>query len=122
MLGTPVDLVTAARDRFFETVVGVAVALVVMWCVLPRAHRRTLTFADDRIRDAISRITFATDGAELSELRRDLEFDLHASTAAAITAAHSDPAWAREHWPEHRRLHELGYRILTASDPKQFFG
>ncbi|MEE2058384.1 FUSC family protein [Rhodococcus artemisiae] len=117
-LGTMADLTTVARDRFLETIVGVAVALVVMWCVLPRAHRRTLTFADGRIRDAISRITHATDGRELSELRRDLEFDLHASTAAAITAAHSDPAWARDHWPEHRRLHELGYRILASPDSK----
>ncbi len=113
-LGTPVGLGIAARDRFLETVVGVVVALVVMWCVLPRAHRRILMFADARIRDVISRITSATEDEGLSELRRDLEFDLHASTTAAITAAHSDPAWAADRWPEHRRLHEQGYRILTS--------
>ncbi|NLU65484.1 FUSC family protein [Rhodococcus sp. HNM0563] len=115
VLGAPGDLATVAQDRFLETVVGVTVAVAVMWCVLPRAHRRHLTFADARIRDRVSEMTAATDGEDLSELRRDLEFDLHASTVAAITAAHTEPVWARDHWPEHRRLHELGYRILTSS-------
>ncbi len=104
---------TVARDRFLETVVGVLVALAVLWGVLPRAHRRVLDFADGRVRDAVTRIAASTDARELPELRRDLEFDLHASTTAAVIAAHTEPAWTRERWTEHRRLHELGYRILT---------
>ncbi|MBS9374241.1 FUSC family protein [Rhodococcus sp. B50] len=112
-LGAPGDLVTVSRDRFLETVVGVCVALAVMWGVLPRAHRRVLGFADGRVRDAVMRIAASTDARELPELRRDLEFDLHASTTAAVIAAHTEPAWTRQCWTEHRRLHELGYRILT---------
>ncbi|TQF75198.1 FUSC family protein [Rhodococcus spelaei] len=114
VLGTPVDLVAAASERFVETVVGVGVALAVLWGVLPRAHRRILSDADAQVSDTISRITRTTGAGELPELRRDLEFELHASTTAAITAAHTDAEWTRERWPEHRRLHELGYRILTA--------
>ena len=70
--------------------------------------------ADAQVTDTIARITRAADNRELPELRRDLEFDLHASTTAAITAAHTEPDWTRERWPEHRRLHEHGYRILTS--------
>lgn len=116
-LGTPDDLTSVCRDRMLETVLGVSVAIAVMWGVRPRAHRRILVDADDQVCDTISKITGAPDSGDLPELRRDLAFDLHASTTAAITAAHTEPAWTRERWPEHRRLHELGYRILTASLP-----
>ncbi|MGW0043672.1 FUSC family protein [Rhodococcus sp. NPDC003348] len=114
VLGTPGDLGLVSRDRFLETVVGVVVALAVMWGVLPRAHRRILADADAQVADTIARITRAADDRELPELRRDLEFDLHASTTAAITAAHTEPDWTRDRWPGHRRLHEHGYRILTS--------
>ncbi|MGW6692765.1 FUSC family protein [Rhodococcus sp. NPDC054953] len=117
-LGAPGDLVAVSRDRFLETVIGVVAAVAVLWCVLPRAHRRILSDADLQVADTIARITHTGDADRLAELRRDLEFDLHASTSAAITAAHSDPAWTRERWPEHRRLHEFGYRILTAPPPQ----
>jgi hypothetical protein len=36
-----------------------------------------------------------------------------AAAVAAITAAHTDPAWTRTLWPEHHHLHELGYRTLA---------
>ncbi|GAA4470846.1 FUSC family protein [Rhodococcus olei] len=113
-LGAPADLVGVSRDRFFETVVGVTVAVAVLWGVLPRAYRRILRDADGQVAGILTRIADTVDGRSLAELRRDLEFDLHASTAAAITAAHTDPAWTRERWPDHHRLHELGYRILTS--------
>ncbi|MCQ4121549.1 FUSC family protein [Rhodococcus tibetensis] len=95
-LGTQVDLVVVTRDRLAETVLGVAVALVVLWTVLPRSYRRILCDADDQVAGTILanrryRDTGAGTGAELCH---DLEFDLHASTTAAITAAHADPAWA----------------------------
>lgn len=113
VLGTPRELGVASRDRFLETAVGVVLAVATIWGVLPRAHRRILLDADTQVADTIARISHATDERELPALRRDLEFDLHASTTAAITAAHSDPGWTRDRWPEHRRLHEFGYRILT---------
>ncbi|MFD4180648.1 FUSC family protein [Rhodococcus sp. NPDC058514] len=112
-LGAPEDLVSVSRDRFLETVVGVVVALVVMWGVLPRAYRRILADTDDQVARTLARIATSTDASQLAELRRDLEFDLQASTTAAITAAHTDPDWTRDRWQEHHHLHELGYRILT---------
>ncbi|WP_256973533.1 FUSC family protein [Rhodococcus sp. NCIMB 12038] len=111
--GTHVDLMTVSRDRLVETVLGVAVALVVLWTVLPGSYRRILSDADEQVAATIGRLGDAREPAAVAELRRDLEFDLHASTTAAITAAHTDPAWTRDRWPEHHHLHELGYRILT---------
>lgn len=113
-LGTPDDLASVCRDRMLETILGVAVAVAVVWGVRPRAHRWGMVDADDRVSETIAKIVASTDPHELPELRRDLAFDLHASTTAAITAAHTEPAWTRKQWPEHRRLHELGYRLLTS--------
>lgn len=111
-LGSPA-LGTASRDRFLETVIGVAIALAVMWAVLPRAYRRILVDADSRVADTITRIATCASDSDRAELRRDLEFDLHASTTAAIAAAHTDREWTSPRWAEHRRLHERGYRVLT---------
>ncbi len=115
VLGAPEHLTILCRDRFLETVVGVVVALTVLWGVLPRAHRRILADADGQVAGTLTRLGGAVDDRELRELRRDLEFDLQASTAAAITAAHTEPDWTRQRWPEHRHLHEHGYRMLTAA-------
>ncbi|MFF0818210.1 FUSC family protein [Rhodococcus sp. NPDC003318] len=113
--GDPGDIAVVSRDRFLETVIGVSVALVVMWGVLPRAHRRILVDADRQVADTIARITAPDAGDEgRAELRRDLEFDLHASTTAAVTAAHTDREWTTRRWEEHRSLHECGYRVLTS--------
>ena len=112
-LGAPGNLVVLSLERLVETVIGVVVALAVLWAVSPRAHRRILVYADRRVAGTVDRLTTVDDARERAELRRDLEFDLHASTTAAITAAHTEPAWTARRWPDHRRLHELGYRILT---------
>jgi len=113
-LGAPADPETTARDRFLETVIGVCVALFVLWGLWPRAHRRILVYADGRVRDTIARITAATDPHDLPELRRDLEFDLQASTTAAVIAAHTEPEWTRQRWAGHHELHHLGHLILTS--------
>ncbi|MDV7242375.1 MULTISPECIES: FUSC family protein [Rhodococcus] len=112
-LGTQMDLGVVTRDRLLETLLGVAVALVVLWIVLPRSHRRILREADEQVAHTIGRIADTRDPVAVAELCHDLEFDLHASTTAAITAAHTDPAWTRTLWPEHHHLHELGYRTLA---------
>lgn len=114
--GVPHDFTVVARDRLLETVIGVLAAVAVLWFVLPSAHRRVLRFADARVAETVATIVQARAAGErtaLPELCRDLEFDLHAATTAAIVAAHSEPAWTRDRWPEHRRLHETGYRVLT---------
>lgn len=118
VLGAPGSLEIVARDRFLETVIGVVAAVGVMWGVWPRAYRRILADADGRVAETMTRIACAEEAreaADLPELRRDLAFDLLESTTAAITAAHTDPVWTSTRWPEHRSLHERGYRILTAT-------
>lgn len=114
--GVPHDFAVVARDRLLETVIGVLVAVAVLWVVLPFAHRRVLRCADARVAETVATIVQARTAGErtvLPELRRDLEFDLHAATTAAIVAAHTEPGWTRDRWPEHRRLHETGYRVLA---------
>ncbi|MGW4477954.1 FUSC family protein [Rhodococcus triatomae] len=112
--GLPGDLGPAIRDRMIETVIGVAVALAVMWGVLPRAHRRILSDADARVAAGVANLAHETGETERRRLRRDLAFDLQASTAAAIGAAHTEPRWTAERWTEHHALHEQGYRLLAA--------
>ena len=111
--GLPGELGPAIRDRMIETVIGVGVALVVMWWVLPRSHRRILVAADERVAATVANLSTETGDRERRLLRRDLAFDLHASTAAAIGAAHTEPRWTADRWTEHRALHEKGYRLLA---------
>jgi hypothetical protein len=113
-VGLPGDVGPAIRDRMIETVIGVAVALAVMWGVLPRAHRRILVDADDRVAAAVANLTAETGDRERRRWHRDLAFDLQASTAAAVGAAHTEPRWTADRWADHHALHEQGYRLLAA--------
>ncbi|CAM2777925.1 FUSC family protein [Prescottella defluvii] len=114
-LGSPDDLTAVTRDRLLETVIGVIVAVVVLWRVLPASYRRILDDADARVAATIAQIDAASDPAEARELRRGLEFDLHSATTAALVAAHTDPEWTELRWGRHHQLNEAGYRTLTPS-------
>lgn len=112
-LGSPDDLTAVTRDRLLETVIGVVVAVVVLWAVLPASYRRILDDADRRVAATIEQIGAAADPAEERALRRGLEFDLHSATTAALVAAHTDPAWTRTRWARHHALSEAGCRALA---------
>ncbi|NKS61974.1 FUSC family protein [Rhodococcus hoagii] len=112
-LGSPADLTAVTRDRLVETVIGVVVAVVVLWAVLPASYRRILDDADDRVEATIGQIDAAADPAEIRELRRALEFDLHSATTAALVAAHTDAGWTETRWARHHALNESGYRALA---------
>ncbi|NMM86608.1 hypothetical protein B2J88_19930 [Rhodococcus sp. SRB_17] len=108
-------------SRMLETAVGVAVALIVLWGVGRHAHRRTLTWVDARARSVLHKLLteirtrhYATQAnwSELSELRRDLDFELRGSAMAGIDAAHNEPEWATQRWAEHTDLHHLGSDVL----------
>ncbi len=98
------------RDRLVETVIGVVVAVVVLWAVLPASYRRILDDADARVDATIGQVDAAADPAEIRELRRALEFDLHSATTAALVAAHTDAGWTETRWARHHALNESGYR------------
>lgn len=112
-LGSPDDLTAVTRDRLLETVIGVVVAVVVLWAVLPASYRRILDDADRRVAATIEQIGAAADPVEERALRRGLEFDLHSATTAALVAAHTDPAWTRTRWARHHALSEAGCRALA---------
>jgi len=114
-LGSPDDLTGVTRNRLLETVIGVVVAVVVLWTVLPASYRRILADADGRVATTIAQIDTASDPVEARELRRGLEFDLHAATTAALVAAHTDPVWTEARWSRHHALNESGYRVLALS-------
>ncbi|QCQ90015.1 FUSC family protein [Rhodococcus sp. SGAir0479] len=114
-LGSPDDLTVVTRDRLLETVIGVVVAVVVLWTLLPSSYRAVLADADDRVAATIERIAATPDPAAARELCRGLEFDLHSATTAALVAAHTDPAWTESRWARHHALNEAGYRTLAVS-------
>jgi len=114
-LGSPDDLTAVTRDLLLETVIGVVVAVVVLWTLLPSSYRTILADADDRVAATIERITTTPDPAAARELCRGLEFDLHSATTAALVAAHTDPAWTESRWARHHALNEAGYRTLAVS-------
>lgn len=106
-------------DRLLETVIGVCVALVVLWTVDRRSHRRILRWVDGRVAQLVAATARQLDRAPAGapavlELRRDLEFELAGSAMAGVDAAHNDPAWTAPRWPAHSELHHLGYDVLGA--------
>ncbi|MFC4605984.1 FUSC family protein [Rhodococcus kronopolitis] len=104
-------------ERLVETAIGVTVALVVLWTVDRRAHRRVLRWTDRRVALftglTLQALRAPADDDALLPLRRDLTFELHSSSLAGIDAAHNEPAWAAAHWPAHTDLHHLGFDVLA---------
>ncbi|PTR30572.1 fusaric acid resistance family protein [Rhodococcus sp. OK519] len=114
-LGSPDHLTGVTRDRLLETLIGVVVAVVVLWMVLPASYRRILDDADRRVATTVDRLEATRDRCEARELYRGLEFDLHSATTAALVAAHNDPEWTETRWARHHALNESGYRALALS-------
>lgn len=98
------------RDRFIETAIGVALAMLSLVLVAPNAHRRTFRWTESRLRAAARTLI---DDVALHR-RRDLQFELEGATRAAIDSAHNDLGWTRRHWPAHAALVHLGYDLLAA--------
>ncbi|NRI65099.1 FUSC family protein [Rhodococcus sp. MS16] len=102
-------------SRMIETAVGVVVALIVLWTVGRRAHRRTLEWVDGRVARLLGVLLTdirAAERAPSAELCRDLEFELRGAAMAGIDAAHNEPDWATQQWAAHTELHHLGSDVL----------
>ncbi|MGO3328430.1 MAG: FUSC family protein [Gordonia sp. (in: high G+C Gram-positive bacteria)] len=117
--GPSTPLADQVRDRLIETVIGVGIALLTMWFLLPRAHRRTLRGADGIALRAGRHVlddgaSAPVDGPPMRANRRDLQWHLLEAELAASDSASDDPAWAHAYWPEHGRVRDLGYDVLGA--------
>lgn len=110
-LSAPESVGEAIIGRCLEPLIGVGVAVMVLWCVVPRAYRRTLLDSERRVVESIREVSADGDDARR---RRRLEFELDTATTALVAAGISDPAWTRAEWPRHHRLHRQGYALLTA--------
>ncbi|MBJ8348624.1 FUSC family protein [Antrihabitans sp. YC2-6] len=106
------------RDRFVETTLGVLVALIVLWAVLPRAYRRTFRWTRARVLtvacDLLHNLEADPAAPEVRALRRDLQFELIGSEKSGIDAAHNDRGWTERNWPVHAAANRLGQDLLAA--------
>ncbi|MGW0038326.1 FUSC family protein [Gordonia sp. NPDC003376] len=116
-LAPPESLGPTLFARILETVVGVMVAVAVLWLVLPRAHRAILADAQARV---TASITDASTDPGSPHHRRRLDHALRAGTAAVRHAAHCEPGWTRQRWPAHHRLHAAGRELLADRDRSTF--
>lgn len=106
------------RDRLMETVLGVAVAVVALHGVAPHAHRHTFRWMARRVRSVaralLDLLRTQPMNAEAWALVQRLQFELVGVVRSGIDSAADDPAWTREHWPEHAAVAHLGYDLLAA--------
>lgn len=107
------------RDRLLETVVGVIVALLVMYLLVPNAHRRTFVWTERQVRDAALHLidVSAAEPVGAPEARtaaRDLHFELEGAVRSGINSMHNEPEWASERWPDRAALVHDGYDLASA--------
>ncbi|WP_157762532.1 FUSC family protein [Nocardia yamanashiensis] len=101
------------RDRFLETLIGVAVAAVALNVVDRHAHRRGLHWTEQRVRTAAAELAAAPAGdPDTDRLRVQLDFELSGYQSAGIDSAHNDSAWIEERWDSHTELVAHGRKLL----------
>lgn len=115
--GMAVDVLM--RDRFVDTLVGVAVGVLVLWTIGRRFWREGLPRQLVRVEAAISalRSRLREDEAwpeAVLEARRDLQFELIEAARTADTAHRNAPDAARAHWQRHLELQHEGYALLAS--------
>ncbi|ALG83418.1 FUSC family protein [Gordonia phthalatica] len=120
LLGSPNQpIVHQMTSRVIETLLGVGIAIAMLWLLRPRAHRSTLLAADDRARAAcLAVLASATElvpsTPEMRVRRRDLQWQLLEAELAATDSANDEPSWARDYWPQHAAARAVGYDTLSA--------
>lgn len=120
LMGNPEGaLFIPVRDRFLETLLGVALAVGALWLLLPHAHRRSLRLADREVIDACDPVVDPANrvpvgAADMQVRRRDLQWALLEAEMAATDSASDEPYWARERWPHHLTVVQIGYDTLGA--------
>ncbi|MDN5796232.1 MAG: FUSC family protein [Intrasporangium sp.] len=119
MTGPGLDPGEVMRDRLIDTLIGVTVAVVVLWTVGQSLLRRALPGQLDRVEGAMTRLdgivvaTGPQSDAAL-EARRDLQLELIEAVRIADTAYRNAPADAGPHWQRHLATQDAGYGLLAA--------
>lgn len=113
--GMKVDVLM--RDRLVDTLVGVAVGVIVLWTIGRRFWREGLPRQLARVERAVAVLRGRlreddTDG--VLEARRDLQFELIEAARTADTAHRNAPTAAGAHWQRHLELQHEGYALLAA--------
>lgn len=111
-LSPPASTLEAVTARIGETLLGVGVAIAVLWLVAPRSYRTILSATEQRVTRAVAAVDSAT-GDCAARNRRRLEYELQAATTAFQQAVYSNPRWAQEQWPAHHRVHHGAYEVLV---------
>ena len=119
MGGSPDSLATQVTERILETVLGVAVALLALWVLLPRAHRGTLRSADAMaVRHDLELVEMGSRASvtdpDVRIARRDLQWLLIEAALAASNSSSDEPSWTQAHWQRHSAVRDLGYDTLAA--------
>lgn len=107
------------RDRLVDTLVGVAVGVVVLWTVGRRFWREGLPRQLTRVELAVSALRdrlreHHVGSRVVLEARRDLQFELIEAARTADTAHRNAPDTARAHWRRHLELQHEGYGLLAS--------
>ncbi|WP_147471687.1 FUSC family protein [Nocardia stercoris] len=104
-------------ERMAETTIGVVTAVVVLWVVLPHAHRATLALIQRRVADTTAELLAALRADPASNdtwaLRRLLRFELAGLARSSVTAAHDDRDWARANGDTAAALEHVGFGVLA---------
>ena len=118
LMGNPdTDITIPVRDRFLETLLGVALAVAAVWWLLPHAHRRTWLRADDDVANSAdllmgAAVSHPVGSPTVLALRRDLQWSLLEAEMTATDSASDEPVWATPRWPRHIALCRMGYEVL----------
>jgi Fusaric acid resistance protein-like len=113
-LSPPASTAEVGINRITETLLGVCVAIAVLWVIAPRSYRTILRAAEHRVAQTLAALDASPANAACN--RRRLEYELQAATTALQQASHSNPAWAHHQWPAHHQSHHSAYQRFLGMD------
>lgn len=106
-------------ERGLENLIGVLIAVAVLWGAFRHAHRRRMRWTRRRVvasaRNLLSGLeTRVVDDPTVLRLRCALYYELIGAARAGAAALATEPGWAAEQWQDHLAVERLGYDLGTA--------